>query len=89
MTQPQYVVAVILAGLGCVAFFMIKQWAKNWEARLLKQDTRLDNHDKRHNEHDVKHAEVTTHLEHIRETSEETRSDVKKLLRINGNSRAS
>ena len=77
MPEPQYIVAIIITGLGMVAFFMIKNWANNWETRLTAHDDRLG-------DHDVHIATLKANIEHIRQTADETRTDVKELLKQNG-----
>ena len=74
MTDAQYILISLVGGLGAIAFFMIKSWAKSW-------DTRLAAHDHRIGRHDVQIATITANMEHIRVTGDETRDDVKILLR--------
>lgn len=82
--EPQYVLALIIGGLGSVAFYLIRDWKSQWEDRLMAQDERLDNHSKRHGEHDVNHATIVERLDHIKSTAEATSSDVKELLKQSG-----
>jgi hypothetical protein len=79
--EPQYVVALIITGLGAVAWFMIRNWAKNWETKLAAHDRRLDIHDKRHESHEVNHGVIKTRLDNIKDKVDETSTDVKELLR--------
>ncbi len=65
--------AILVAALGAVAWWMIRRWATSWETRLTAQDDRLD-------KHDVNIAVLKANLEHIRTTGDETRADVKVLL---------
>ena len=81
MSEAQYVVVVLITGLGAIAFFMIKNWARNWE-------TKLTAHDKRLGSHDIQIATITANMEHIRVTGDETRDDVKKLLRLGNGARS-
>lgn len=78
MSDLQTVVAAVIAALATVAFFMIKSWARNWETRLSAHDDRLG-------EHDVHLATITANMEHIRVGVDETRDDVKELLRNSNN----
>ena len=82
MSDTQTIVALLIAGLGAVAFFMIKNWARNWETRLTAHDSRLTRHD-------VQLATITANMEHIRVTGDETRDDVKELLRNQHGARSS
>ena len=88
MPEPQHIVALIITGLGAVAFFMIKSWANTWETRLTAVDDRLDSHEKRLGKHDVNHATLETNLENITKITQETRNDVKDLLRNSNGNRA-
>ncbi len=81
MPEAQTIIALIIAGLGALVLFLIKGWSNTWETRLTAQDERLDKQDVKHGEHDVNHAILSANLEHIRETADETRKDVKELLR--------
>jgi len=81
MSEAQYVVVVLIGGLGAVAFFMIKNWARNWETTLVAHDERLGRHD-------VEIATITANMEHIRVTGDETRDDVKELLRQSNGARS-
>jgi len=81
MSQAQYIVVILITGLGAVAFFMIKNWARNWETRLTAHDDRLGNHD-------IQIATITANMEHIRTTGDETRDDVKELLRQSNGARS-
>ena len=86
MPEPQYVVAIIILGLGAIAWFMVVNWKNSWDTRLTAQDSRLDRHADKHSEHDTNHATLTERLDHIKDTADETRQDVKELLRhSNGN----
>ena len=74
MTDAQYILISLVGGLGAIAFFMIKSWATSWEVRLTAHDERLSRVD-------VQIATITANMEHIRVTGDETRDDVKILLR--------
>lgn len=74
MSDAQYIVSLLITGLGIVAFLMIKNWARTWETRLTAHDERLE-------DHGLKIATITANMEHIRVTGDETREDVKELLR--------
>lgn len=76
--------ALIVGSLSLVAGWLIRNWARTWRDRVMAQDKRLDEHDTKHTKHDVHHAEMKANLEHIRATADETRKDVKELLRQNG-----
>lgn len=80
--DPSYVVAIIMAGLGAVAFSRIKKWTDDWETRIVAQDSRLEEHEGRHLQSDIKLAVLAAELGHIKETTTETRKDVKKLLDV-------
>lgn len=82
MTEAQYILISLVGGLSAVAFFMIKNWARNWESRLTA-------HDKRLGTHDVQIATITANMEHIRVTGDATRVDVKELLRQSNGARSS
>ena len=81
MSEAQYVVVTLIGGLGIVAFWMIKNWARNWETRLTAHDERLGSHD-------IQIATITANMEHIRVTGDETREDVKELLRQSNGARS-
>ena len=78
MSDAQSIVAIAFTGLAAVAFFMIKSWARNWESRLTAHDSRLT-------KHAVEIATITANMEHIRVGVDETREDVKELLRNSNN----
>lgn len=80
MVEPQYVVAVVISGLGAVAFFMIVSWAKRWEVRMTAQDERLNKHEVQHSDHKTNLAVLKNDLDHIKTTSDQTAVDVKELL---------
>jgi len=79
------IIAIIMGSLGIVAWFLIRNWLKNWETRLIAHDARLDRHDERHNTNDVIVAEINTKLASFTKVQDEVREDVKELLRQNGN----
>jgi len=81
MSEAQYVVVTLIGGLGAIAFFMIKKWAGDWETRLTAHDNRLGRHD-------IEIATITANMEHIRVTGDETREDVKELLRLGNGARS-
>ena len=83
MIEPQYVVALIISGLGTTAFFMIRNWAKTWETRMAAQDRRMDKHEEWHGEHHTTHAVLKKDLEYIKDKQDETAADVKELLQRN------
>ena len=74
MSEVQYVVVAIITGLGGIALLMIKNWARTWETKLIAHDKKLENHG-------LQIATITANMEHIRVTGDETRDDVKELLR--------
>ncbi len=74
MSDAQYIVILLISGLGTVAFLMIKNWARTWETKLTAHDERLG-------DHDVQIATITANMEHILVTGDKTRDDVKELLR--------
>ena len=82
--EPAAIAALVITSLGAVAWWMIRNWAKNWETRIAAQDRRLEIHDNRLNEHDTLHAITNANLEHIRDQVDETHDDVKRIL--SGNS---
>lgn len=73
MANIETIIAFIISSLLAAAFFMIKNWHKNWEATLSEHDKRLGNHD-------IQLATITANMEHIKTTGDETRVDVKRLL---------
>ena len=81
MTESQYILISLIGGLGAVAFFMIKSWARNWETRISAHDLRLGRHD-------VEIATITANMEHIRVTGDETRDNIKTLLRRSSGARS-
>ncbi len=82
--EPEHIAALFIAALGCVAWFMIRDWKKSWEDRVLAHDDRLDIHAIKHSEQDVLNERIMANMEHIKETGDQTASDVKELLRANG-----
>jgi hypothetical protein len=78
--EPAAIAALVIASLGTVAWWMIRNWARTWETRISAQDRRLEIHDNRLNEHDTLHAITSANLEHIREQVDETHDDVKRIL---------
>ena len=77
---PQIVLTFLFTVLLTICGFMLRHWAKNWESRLVTTTNRLNNHSTRLAEHDAELVGVAKDLGHIKEYSEETRTDVKKLL---------
>lgn len=90
MEEP-WITAQTLAGIGIVSLLglagrLMYVWARNWETKLLKQDRRLDLQGKVINRHENELIALTKDVEHIRDTADETKDDVKQLLRLaNGN----
>ncbi len=78
--EPAAIGALIIGGLGTVAWFMIRNWAKTWETRIAAQDRRLEIHDNRLNEHETVLEVTKTDIKHIRSQVDETHDDVKRLL---------
>jgi len=74
ITETQYVAATVISALGAIAFFMIRSWAHNWETKLTAHDDRLG-------KHDVQLATISANMKHIRISVDETRDDVKELLK--------
>ncbi len=74
MTEIETILVTIISALGIVTFFMIRSWAMSWELRLNAHDERLG-------EHDVDLATISTNMEHIKVSVDETRDDVKELLK--------
>ncbi len=81
MIESQYLLITLIGSLSAVAFFMIKNWALSWQAKLALHEERLG-------EHDVEIATISANMEHIRITADETREDVKELLRNQNASRS-
>jgi len=81
MSDAQYIVILVISGLGAIAFLMIKKWARTWETKLVAHDEKLQ-------DHGLKIATITANMEHIRVTGDETRDDVKELLRQSNGKRA-
>ena len=73
MSDLQMIVVMIITGLGALAFFMIKHWTKSWDSKFIS-------HDKRISKHDVEIATLAANMEHIKETTDETRKDIKEFL---------
>jgi hypothetical protein len=93
--EPQYIASLIILGLGGLAAELIRRWAKGWETRMLAQDHRLDAHGHRLDEHedrhlksDIKLAVVAAELKYIKDTTDGTSADVKKLLQNVGTNRS-
>lgn len=82
--EPEHIAAVLITGLGCIAWFMIRNWKDTWETRIVAHDDRLDIHTIKHSEQDVVNATIMANMEHIKETGDQTASDVKELLKANG-----
>jgi len=83
--EPQYVVALIMTGLGVVVLFLLRNWHSHWEKTLAKQTLRIESHDQRLNLHDIHHATIVEKLSSFQSTQDEIRADVKEILRQNGN----
>ena len=81
MAESQYLLITLIGSLSAVAFFMIKSWATGWQAKLALYEDRIG-------EHDVQIATITANMEHIRITADETREDVRELLRNQNASRS-
>lgn len=82
--EPERIAVILITGLACVAWFMIRSWKKSWEDRVLAHDDRLDIHTIKHSEQDVTNATITANMEHIKATGDQTAKDVKELLKANG-----
>ncbi len=82
--NPAYVVSLIMAGLGFVAWVALMWWSKGWQDELAEAKETIKKHQDLHNEHNVRFAVLTTELGSIKETVDETHKDVKQLLQ-NGN----
>lgn len=82
--EPERIAVILITGLACVAWFMIRGWKKSWEDRVLAHDDRLDIHAIKHSEQDVTNATIAANMEHIKETGDQTARDVKALLKANG-----
>jgi hypothetical protein len=82
--EPESIAAIFIVGLAAVAWFMIRDWKNSWETRVLAHDDRLDIHTIKHSEQDVTNATIMANMEHIKETGDQTASDVKELLKANG-----
>ena len=74
MSDIQTIVVMIITGLGALAFFMIKHWTNSWDRKFIS-------HDKRISKHDVQIATLAANMDHIKETTDETREDIKRFLR--------
>ncbi len=81
MNESQYLLITLIGSLSAVAFFMVKSWATSWQAKLTLYEERIG-------EHDVQIAHISANMEHIRVTADETRKDVKQLLRNQNGSRS-
>jgi len=82
--EPYQIAALFITGLGCIAWFMITDWKRSWEDRILAHDDRLDIHTIKLSEQDVTNATIMANMDHIKETGDQTASDVKELLKANG-----
>ena len=78
------IAAIFITALLAVAGFMIREWKRSWENRVLAHDDRLDIHTIKLSEQDVTNATIMANMEHIKETGDQTASDVKELLKANG-----
>jgi len=75
----------VLALIG-LAGWLIRNYFKGWETRIVAQDKRLNAHTNSITNHSVEIATIKANMEHIRTTGDETSKDVKTLLRhSNGN----
>jgi len=84
--NPEYIAGLLVAALITLAGFMIRNYFKGWETRIVAQDGRLDKHTKTITNHSVEIATIKANMEHIRTIGDETSADVKELLRhANGN----
>lgn len=81
MAESQYLLVTLIGSLSAVAFFMIRSWATSWQAKLTLHEEKIG-------EHDVQIATISANMEHIRITADETREDVKQLLRNQNASRS-
>ena len=88
MSDTTTILVLLITGLGSIALLMIRGWAKTWESRLTSQDDRLDGHEDRHLAHDISHATLKANLENITTITDETRKDVKELLRNSNGKRS-
>ena len=86
--EPQYIASLIILGLGCIAWYMIQQWAKSWKTRLIAHDERLAEHEERHLKADIKLAVIGAELKYIKDTTDSTSADVKKILQNVGTHRS-
>jgi len=83
---PEYIAGLLVAALIALASWMIRNYFKGWETRIVAQDDRLNAHTNSLTNHAVEIATIKANMEHIRATGDETSQDVKKLLRrANGN----
>jgi len=83
--DPEYIAGLLVLALVSLAGFMIRNYFKNWETRMVVQDKRLNSHDAKYTEHSVEIATIKANMEHIRAIGDETSADVKTLLSLNGN----
>lgn len=88
MTEPPYLIGVIISVLGLLAWYLIRDWKKNWEDRVIGLDDRINKHDLQHGEHNVNHAILKANIEHIRTVADATSKDVKELLRQSNGKRS-
>ena len=85
--ETSAIIAILITTLIASLGFLIAGWIKSWETRIVAQDKRLDRHDGLHSNHEIKHATIVAELDNLKVTADETRKDVKELLRYaNGNS---
>ena len=86
--DARWIVGFVISGLAVTAWFMIRGWKKSWEDRIIAQDRRLDGHGEQISETKTELEVLKSDVGHIRETVDETRTDVKTLVRqANGTSR--
>jgi len=84
--NPEHIAGLLVVALLSLAGYMIRNYFKGWETRIVAQDERLDDHANKYTNHAVEIATIKANMEHIRATGDETSQDVKKLLRCaNGN----
>ena len=76
----QWIVRGVIAVLMAIAGTMIWGWKTNWENKMIAQDDRLNDHEKIHAEQDKALSVLSTKIDSMGKTVDETHDDVKALL---------
>lgn len=85
--ELEHYIVLAMSGLAAVAWFMIRVISRGWDDRILLNSEKIDETRGKVWEHDSELATIKANMEHIRKTGDETREDVKAILR-NSNGKA-